>query len=116
MCMMYTCYLASAFAHYAMHLWPQDYAIRVPMFMMHKLPDFLHAFNNTGRVAKMQKAMECTWRLHWWRRDEGRAFEVVMCELKRRLLGKPMKLDTEKCELYCGDDRPVKIAEGYNNV
>ena len=42
------------------------YAVRVPLWMVHKLPQILDAFVNTGRVAKMQRALECAWRLHWW--------------------------------------------------
>ena len=47
-----------------------------------------------------------------WRRPHGRAFEVVMCELKRRALGAALsqkRVDWEKCELYCGDDTPVPM-------
>ena len=45
-----------------------------------------------------------------WRRDHGRAFEVVMCELKRRLLGKPQILvDTNACTLDCGDGVLVNL-------
>ncbi len=31
--------------------------------------------------------LSCSWRLHWWRRPWGRAFEMTICELKRRALG-----------------------------
>ena len=41
-----------------------------------------------------------------WLRPEGRAFEVVMCELKRRLLGAAkITLDTNACTLDCGERR-----------
>ena len=30
-----------------------------------QLPDILNAFINTGRVAMMQEALKCTWKLHW---------------------------------------------------
>ena len=43
----------------------KDYAIRVPTWLVHKLPDILDAFIRSGRVAKMQKVLECAWRLHW---------------------------------------------------
>lgn len=59
-------------------LYMQEYAIRIPMWMAHKTDEVLRVFEETGRMAQMQKALECTWRLHWWRREEGRAFEVVM--------------------------------------
>lgn len=39
-----------------------------------------------------------------WRRPEGRAFEMTMCELKRRVLGATkIALDTEACTLDCGE-------------
>ena len=43
----------------------KDYAIRVPTWLVHKLPDILDAFIQSGRVVKMQKVLECAWRLHW---------------------------------------------------
>ena len=43
----------------------QDYAIRVPLWMAHKLPDILDAYVQSGRVKRMQKVLECAWRLHW---------------------------------------------------
>lgn len=62
----------------------KEYAIRVPMWMVHKMPDILNTFISSGRVTQMQKTLECAWRLHWWRRaagrpgiEQGRAFEVV---------------------------------------
>eukprot|EP00955_Chlamydomonas_euryale_P024861 261976-Chlamydomonas_euryale.AAC.3 len=55
-----------------------------------------------------------------WRRPHGRAFEVVVCELKRRLLGAAagrMRMDWEACAMYCGDDTPVVInGSEWNNV
>ena len=50
-----------------------------------------------------------------WRRNEGRAFEVVMCELKRRLLGKVIKLDTGACTLDCGDGLLVHLNSNTTN-
>ena len=41
----------------------QDYAIRVPTWLVHKLPDILDVYINTGRVEKMQKAR--VWLLRW---------------------------------------------------
>jgi len=87
----------------------KEYAIRVPMWMAHKTPDILQAFIQTGRAANMSAALDCVWRLHWWRRPEGRAFEMTMCELKRRLLAKQhgvevkIKLDIQGCRVSCGD-------------
>lgn len=41
---------------------------------------------------------------HRWRRPEGRAFEMTMCELKRRVLSATkITLDTEACTLDCGE-------------
>jgi len=97
----------------------KDYALRVPTWMAHKLPDIIDAFISSGKVAKMQKALGCAWRLHWWRRPYGRAFELVMCELKRRLLGVAphvSRIDWDKCALNCGGDELVPITDSYNNV
>lgn len=35
-----------------------------------------------GRAEKMQAAMACAWRFHQWSYPVGRAFDLVMCELK----------------------------------
>ena len=43
----------------------EDYAVRVPLHLVHKLPDILDSFIQSGRVEKMQKVLECAWRLHW---------------------------------------------------
>ncbi len=43
----------------------QDYAIRVPTWLVHKLPDILDQYIQSGRVEKMQKVLNCAWRLHW---------------------------------------------------
>ena len=29
-------------------------------------------------ISGMQENLKCAWRLHWWRRPHGKAFEVVM--------------------------------------
>ena len=51
-----------------------------------------------------------------WRRDEGRAFEVVMCELKRRLLGKEkILLNTQACTLDCGDGKLIQLHDKATN-
>jgi len=94
----------------------KDYSIRVPIWLTHKLPDILDAFIKSGRVEKMQKVLECVWRLHWWRRPYGRAFELTMCELKRRKLGSRIEVDTDTCTIRCGDSKVVNLREGYNNV
>ena len=47
-----------------------------------------------------------------WRRPHGRAFEMVMCELRRRMLGvapSAKRVDWDTCVLYCGDDAPVPL-------
>ena len=43
----------------------EDYAIRIPMWLAHKTPDILDHFIKSGRVARMQKVLDCAWRLHW---------------------------------------------------
>jgi hypothetical protein len=43
----------------------KDYAIRVPTLLAHKLPEILDQFIASGRVEKMQKVLDCAWRLHW---------------------------------------------------
>lgn len=79
--------------------------------------EILKYFKDQGKVEAMQKALECAWRLHWWRRPHGRAFEVVMCELKRRLLGAgKMKFNTTTCEMECGDGKWINVINGYNNL
>ncbi|KAG1657850.1 hypothetical protein FOA52_002029 [Chlamydomonas sp. UWO 241] len=96
-----------------------DYALRVPSWMVHKLPQILTHVIHSGRAARMQRVLDCAWRLHWWRRPHGRAFEMVMCELKRRALGAApghVGVDWDKCELRCGDDVPVPLRHEYNNV
>ena len=52
-----------------------------------------------------------------WNRPHGRAFDLVMCELRRRLLGPNRKiaLDTDKCTLTCGDERVVDLINGPPN-
>ena len=55
--------------------------------------------------------------LRWccrWRRPHGRAFELVMCELKRRALGAAggkIQVDWDRCEIKCGDDEAVSLRE-----
>ncbi len=43
----------------------KDYAIRVPTWLAHKLPEILDLYITSGRVEKMQKVLDCAWRLHW---------------------------------------------------
>ncbi len=43
--------------------------------------------------------------------------QVVMCELKRRTLGKDKIIfDAEACTLDCGDGVKVKLRDEFNNV
>ncbi len=88
----------------------QEYAIRIPTRFVHRLPEFLEEFEAAGRLAHAQKALQCAWRLHMWQRPHGRGFELAMCELKARLLGQKVRLDTEACRLYCGDATPVDFS------
>lgn len=98
----------------------KDYAIRIPIWMAHKMDEILKLFIRTGRTKRMQKVLECAWRLHWWRRPHGRAFEMLMCELKRRMLGEKgrVRVDWDACTVWCGDTKPVEIGrEGlWHNV
>ena len=93
-----------------------EYAIRVPMRFVHRLPEFLEEYEKSGRLAHAQKAMRCAWRLHMWQRPHGRGLELVMCELKARLMKKKVRLDTEACRLYCGDDVPVDFSQQEHSV
>ena len=33
--------------------------------MLNRLPEILELLIRNGEVAKMQKALDCAWRLHW---------------------------------------------------
>jgi hypothetical protein len=50
-----------------------------------------------------------------WQRPHGRGFELAMCELKARLVGQRVRLDTQACRLQCGDGVAVDFA-GENTV
>lgn len=105
----------------------QEYALRIPLWMAHKTPEILHAFNATGRAATMGRALDCVWRLHWWRRPHGRAFEMTMCELKRRLVGgkgaggggggggAKIELDVVGCRIRCGEGQRWWKINGPDN-
>ncbi len=43
----------------------KDYAVRVPMWLAHKLLEILDLFISNGKVQAMQKVLDCAWRLHW---------------------------------------------------
>ena len=43
----------------------QKYALRIQLWLLNRLPEILELLVRNGEAAKMQKAMECTWRLHW---------------------------------------------------
>jgi len=90
----------------------QDYALRMPLYMVHELPEILELLVNTGKAEKMRQAMQCTWRFHWWLPTVGRALDLVMCELKARLHNKRVKLDTSTCMLDCGDGQLIDV---YNS-
>ena len=72
----------------------------------------------------MQAVLDCVWRLHWWSHPHGRAFEMLMCTLKARALKAqalklgsdpppPIRLDTGRCALQCGDDQWASILEAH---
>jgi len=92
-----------------------EYGLRIPMWQLHRLPEILEVLIRKGRVEQMQQALECVWRFHWWSRPHGRAFELLMCELRRRLLstGGRVELDTKTCSLKCGDDRVVSMQQPH---
>jgi len=91
--------------------------LRLPMWMVPKLAPILEYVEKKGRVPMMQTILGCTWRLFWWRRPHGRAFEVLMCELKRRKLGaERMQVNLEECRMECGDGKWVDVKSGWNNV
>jgi len=92
----------------------EDYAIRVPMWLVHKLPQILEHYEASGRLARMQAALRCAWRLHWWRRPHGRLFELVMCELKQRVAGVSGRIhvDWDACTLTCGGEA-ASLAEPH---
>ena len=78
------------------------YAIRIPLWLVHRLESILEHYVESGEYTKLRKALDCTWRLHRWSQPEGRAFEMLMCELRRRLVGGEIELDTEACTIKCG--------------
>ena len=78
------------------------YAIRVPLWLTHRLESILEHFVETGEYTKLRQALECTWRIHRWSQPEGRAFEMLMCELRKRLVGGEIELDTDACTIKCG--------------
>jgi hypothetical protein len=55
------------------------------------------------------QAMQCAWRLHFWRRPHGRALELLLCELYARKHGHKVRLDVDTCELICGGMRGQSI-------
>jgi hypothetical protein len=91
----------------------REYALRVPTRFVHRLPEFLEEYESAGRLAHAAAALRCAWRLHMWTRPHGRGFELTMCELKARLLGVKMRLDTGSCRLYCGDDTAVDFEQEH---
>ncbi|KAG1673542.1 hypothetical protein FOA52_003842 [Chlamydomonas sp. UWO 241] len=93
-----------------------EFAVRMPFMTIHRLPEILHRFKKTGKVEKMQKNLECVWRLYWWSRPHGRAFEMTMCTLKARALGKKPTLDFATCRLKCGDAREVDFNGAVHSV
>mmetsp|Transcript_6351 Transcript_6351/g.14064 ORF Transcript_6351/g.14064 Transcript_6351/m.14064 type:complete len:469 (+) Transcript_6351:20-1426(+) len=96
----------------------QDIAVRLPMWMVHKMPSLLDWLTHIGKLGTMRKNIDfCAWRLFWWRRPYGRAFEVLMCELKRRALNAPkIQVRWETCEIECGDGNWINLKDGFNHV
>ena len=46
------------------------YAVRLPLHLVHKLPEILEHHVRTGTHAKMWQALRCAARFHWWRYAE----------------------------------------------
>lgn len=81
-----------------------EYSVRIPLSFAYALPELIQALIDTGRVAKMQKNLDCAWRLHTWRQPDGRAMEVVACVLRRRsrgLDGSVHVVDFNSCSMTC---------------
>jgi hypothetical protein len=87
---------------------------------IHRLPEILARFERVpGRIAQMRRNLECVWKLHWWNRPHGRAFEMTMCVLKARLHNTTPRLDLASCRLFCGTGEPVNFKDaetGLNSV
>ena len=78
---------------------------------LHRMPEFIDRFVRGGRVERFHRALSCAWRLFWWSRPQGRAFEMTMCTLKARRLGAKVRLDLERCTLECGDGRTFDLRD-----
>ena len=61
--------------------------VRVPLAQMYSMPELIDRFVREGRVGAFHHRLSCAWRLFWWKRPHGRAFEMAMCTLKSRVLG-----------------------------
>ncbi len=77
-------------------------------WLTHKLPQILESLVKRGVPDKMFQVLECTWRLHRWSRPHGRAFDLVMCELQKRVRGGDIKVDTAACTIQCGAGASVQ--------
>ncbi|GAX82871.1 hypothetical protein CEUSTIGMA_g10297.t1 [Chlamydomonas eustigma] len=94
-----------------------EYTVRIPGYMAYRTPQILDELVTSGRAAQMQENLKCAWRLHWWRSPHGKAFEVVMCELKRRKLELPkgrIHIDFKTCSIKCIDEI-IPIVDSGNN-
>ncbi|KAG1663879.1 hypothetical protein FOA52_014692 [Chlamydomonas sp. UWO 241] len=92
----------------------RHYAVRLPLSAGYRAPQLIRKWLADGTVAKMQANLECAWRLHWWRHPHGRAFEVTMCELRRRKAGvargAKMHVDFKACTLTCiPGEEPIQL-------
>ena len=54
-----------------------DYALRLPLYMVPKLPFILEELVRTNRTRDMLRAMQCAGRFHAWVYPAGRAFDMV---------------------------------------
>ena len=85
--------------------------------MIHRLPEILHRVaKEPGRVQSMQRHLKCVWRLYWWTRPNGRAFEMTICTLRARLFKARPHLDLHACKLQCGPGPPVDFNAAINSV
>lgn len=87
----------------------KEFALRVPLWLAWRLPEILDKMVASGQADRMQKNLGCVWRLYWWTRPHGRAFEMTMCVLKARLLKAKPQIDFGTCTMTCGDGRKWEI-------
>lgn len=55
------------------------------------------------QVERMQRNVQCVWRYFVWRGPEARAFEALICSLRRKLTAGKLipRMDWDSCLLSC---------------